>query len=455
MPKVNPFNDNLYLFDEEVIYSHAKEIFEHSELYKLYRALPLDELGRLLPQKKSEVGAPRWFSNTGIIAVMFLKHYLGLSDVKLIDRINSDWELRFFCGLPLRFTCRIKDRNIISRLRLFVAQHLDIEKFQKVLAKDWELCMEDRHVMLCDATVYESYVKYPTNVKLLWDCNKWVFEAIEGLSTAMRARRPRSRYKDQCRKQRQYEKRKRKTYKQARRRKRALLYLLNKGLGQLQHLLDTHIDIHQHLDNTFYSHLKTIKQIRFQQQYLYDNEGARITGKIVSLFKPYVRTIIRGKEAKAAEYGAKVQVSQCDGINFIDHLDFEPFNESRYLKKSVRNHRERFGKCSKVSADKIYATNKNRKWLKQQHIHHNFVPKGIMKAAHVQQQKQLSRLLSQRRNTVMEGSFGDEKNHYGLRKVLARTAPTEIAWIFFGMMTANAVRIGNRMAEKSPRSKVA
>jgi len=389
MPKVNPSNDAVYLFDEKVIYSYVEEIFGQSELYKLYRALPLDKLGRLLPQKRSQVGAPPWFSNKGMMAAMFLKHYLGLSDAKLLDRINSDWELRFFCGLPMQLTHRIKDRNIISRIRQFVGKHLNIEEFQMVLAKDWSPCMEDLAVMLCDATVYESYVKRPTDVKLLWDCNKWIFEAIETLSSAMGVRRPRSRYKDQCRKQRQYEKQKRKTYKQARRRKRVLLYLLNKGLGQLQHLLDTHIDIHQHLDKRFYSHLKTIKQIRFQQQYLYSNHPTKISGKIVSLFKPYIRTIIRGKEAKPVEYGAKVQVSQCDGINFIDHLDFEPFNESRFLKKSVRNHRSRFGKCSMVSADRIYPTNKNRKWLKQQDIHHNFVPKGNTKAAHKEQQKQL------------------------------------------------------------------
>ena len=39
----------------------------------------------------------------------------------------------------------------------------------------------------------------------------------------------------------------------------------------------------------------------------------------------------------------------------------------------------------------------------------------------------------------MEGSFGTEKNHYGLNRVKARTEKTEILWIFFGVMTSNAV----------------
>ena len=45
----------------------------------------------------------------------------------------------------------------------------------------------------------------------------------------------------------------------------------------------------------------------------------------------------------------------------------------------------------------------------------------------------------------MEGSFGTEKEHYGLQKIKARTEKTEMLWIFFGVHTANAVRIAKRL----------
>jgi hypothetical protein len=54
--------------------------------------------------------------------------------------------------------------------------------------------------------------------------------------------------------------------------------------------------------------------------------------------------------------------------------------------------------------------------------------------------------LSTARATVLEGSFGNEKKHYLLDKVRAKTEATEIAWIFFGMMTANASIISKRVA---------
>jgi hypothetical protein len=46
----------------------------------------------------------------------------------------------------------------------------------------------------------------------------------------------------------------------------------------------------------------------------------------------------------------------------------------------------------------------------------------------------------------MEGSFGTEKEHYGLQKIKARTEKNEVLWIFFGVHTANAVRIAKRLA---------
>jgi hypothetical protein len=46
----------------------------------------------------------------------------------------------------------------------------------------------------------------------------------------------------------------------------------------------------------------------------------------------------------------------------------------------------------------------------------------------------------------MEGSFGTEKEHYGLQKIKARTEKNEILWIFFGVHTANAVLIAKRLA---------
>jgi hypothetical protein len=48
----------------------------------------------------------------------------------------------------------------------------------------------------------------------------------------------------------------------------------------------------------------------------------------------------------------------------------------------------------------------------------------------------------------MEGSFGVEKNHYGLNRIRARTKNNEILWIFFGVHAANLVRFIRRIPQQ-------
>ena len=47
----------------------------------------------------------------------------------------------------------------------------------------------------------------------------------------------------------------------------------------------------------------------------------------------------------------------------------------------------------------------------------------------------------------MKGSFGTQKEHYSMRRIKARKKETEILYIFFGIHTANAVRLGERLLE--------
>jgi len=77
-------------------------IFKNLEIGRLYACLPWHELSQCLPdQYEGGKGAPHWLSNQGMFGLMFLKHYLNISDKKLIERFNTDWSLQFFCGKVL------------------------------------------------------------------------------------------------------------------------------------------------------------------------------------------------------------------------------------------------------------------------------------------------------------------------------------------------------------------
>jgi hypothetical protein len=297
---------------------------------------------------------------------------------------------------------------------------------------------------MMDATVYESNIRYPTDVKLVWESIGKVYQIIQQKRKLLKQRPSRSNYprhrKDYLGYQRNRKKSKRKEKKL---RKQLLKYLLRllEGLQELQKRHEFNLSAKE---RKLISH---INQVYSQQHELLYGNKENVKQRIVSLHKPHVRPIIRGKEVKPVEFGAKVHKVQVGGLSFIEHLSYDNFNEGTRLKQSVAFHQKHFGKCSQLAADAIYATNENRRYCNSLSIATSFIPKG--KQGKLEEQKSAMRsVLSTVRATVLEGSFGNEKNHYLLHKVKARTKVTEIAWIFFGMLTANASIVSKRINSK-------
>lgn len=431
------------LFQLTDYYSSKWYNFQNTELGRIYNTIPWESLGKCLPEERTNrTGPSRWFGNAGFFGVMFLKHYTGLSDEKLVDRINTDWAFQLFCGLLIEDNERIRDKTIVSRIRGAIAKEADLDSVQNILIAHWKGDMANQHTLFMDASCFESYIRFPTDVKLLWESCQWVFEKqIFSLCKELGIKRPRSKYRDQEQKQLNYSRRKKKTYKQGKVRRRSLLYLLEKGLGQLEEL---HAQYHDQIDfgTTYYTHLSTIKKVLEQQQALFDDSQTKIEGRIVSLHKPYVRPIKRGKENKSVEFGMKVHMLQVDGVDLIDIMSFKNFNECTRLKDSIVKHKQWFEECHQLGADRIYATNENRRFITENAIFTNFPRKG--KNTDGKEERELRKILGNIRSTHLEGSFGNHKNHYQLRKVKAHNESTEKVWVFFGVMTANAVNLSKR-----------
>ena len=441
----------LTLFDDKVGYDLSRKIFLDSELGLLWQSIPFEKLAVRFQCGKNKYpqGRRSRFTIAGGLGLMFLKHYLGLSDRQLKQRVNCDWQLQMFCGVVIDKLNPIKDDDIVGRWRRFFAERMTIEDLQSDLIDHWKEHMNQLHILMNDATCYESYIKFPTDTKLLWDCSQWLFDLIDHLCKTHQIKKPRTKYKDQKTRQLNFQKLKKKSRKKERRRRRQLLYWVGRGLGLLQGLLDQYPIVHTGLKEGSYDRIKIIRVILVQQRQHFDQPGARIPHRIVSLFKPYLRPIVRGKENKRVEFGAKVHTSQVDQINFIEHLSFEAFHEGVRMYKSLWKHNKMFGsKCKQYAADKLYASNKNRRHCRVRDIHTCFIKKG--RAGKDEHQKEaLRKGLNNARATLLEGSFGNEKNHYLLRKIKARKQNTEIAWIFFGIHTANAIKISRRISKKT------
>jgi hypothetical protein len=303
--------------------------------------------------------------------------------------------------------------------------------------------MRDTNVALEDATCYETSIRYPTNVKLLWESTEWSYNQLKLICKYLKIRMPRNKYEEQRDKYNNFSRKRKKTHKETQKRTRSLLYLLGKLLGLLREI-ENQYQNQLDLPRKYYERIKVIRKVLKQQLEIFETGGS-VSDRIVSISKSYIRPIVRGKETKPVEFGAKVNMIQFDGINFIEHLSFDAFNEGTRLVKSIRYGRSLFGKITHISADDIYATNANRKYTTAAHIVTNFKRKGRA-GKHEEQRLIISRELRKERATRMEGSFGTEKEHYGLKRIRAMTELNEILWIFFGVHTANAVRIAKRLA---------
>jgi IS5 family transposase len=423
-----------------------------TQLGAIYQTIDWQSLVRLLPRKKTNVGSPSVLPPEGYFGLMFLKHYLKLSDEKLLERLNTDWAIQMFCGVLFDDTQMIRDNAFVSNVRTYLAKHIDLSAFQQALITHWKGEISDKQVVLMDASCYEVYIRFPTDVKLLWESCQWLWEKqIPLLCQKYRIKLPRSKFKEQKIRYVSYSKLRKKSHRKTRSRQNALLKLLYKGVETYQSLLNQ--TQAKGLSIADAETFKTIKLVYQQQKHRYLHPQAKITNRIVSLYKPYIRPIMRGKENKPVEFGMKVHKMQVGGISIIEHCSYEAFNECKRLKVSIIKHKNSFGLCTHIAADRIYATNENRRYTTKKDIQTNFVRKGIGKDDKAT--KQIKALLNKERATRLEGSFGNEKEHYLLYKNKARSADSEQVWLFFGVHTANAVLIAKRRQKAQRQAQMA
>ncbi|WP_226789013.1 transposase [Polaribacter porphyrae] len=384
------------------------------------------------------------FSPKGRIALMILKHYASCSDRKLIEQLNGNLDYQFFCDITLGYK-RLTNFKIVSQIRCELATSLHIDKIEKVFYNHWKPYISSPNQVTVDATCYESEVRYPTDQKLLWEATHWLYNQLKKICKVVGVKMIRSKYLKWRHRYIGYSKMRRKTKSKRKSLTRALLLLLKKFID-FESTLAKQRKIN--FTTQYYQRISTIKKI-YSQQESHFRTGRKIKGRIVSIAKDYLRPIVRGKEVKPVEFGAKVNKLQIDGISFIEHINFDAFNEGTRLQSTVFKAQSLTHRKTKIlGADSIYATNKNRNFVTRNNIKTDFKRKGKLPKGY-KDEKKLKAAITKERATRLEGSFGKEKEHYHLKKIKARTKLNEILWIFFGIHTANALEIGRRMNQIS------
>lgn len=440
-------------FTEFDFYESYRQTFEKTELGRMRKLLPLHQMaetfGLVNKSLQPKRGRKSYFTPEGKVALMFLKMYTQLSAPKLMEQLNGNVHYQIFCDIYINPERPLTNYKLIDDVVSELAGNLKIQELQNKLAEAWKPYMRDLDTMYTDATCYESEMRYPTDAKLLWEGIEKSYKIMCDVSKRAGIHRPKTRYLDVEKANMGYVKQRKHSKSQTRKLTRRLVNLLGKILKEIRRMEREHSDSNLLTDKEK-KVIDIITRAYRQQKNHFESNDPResIPNRIVSLAKPYVRPIVRGKEVKNVEFGAKCNNILVDGISFIEKLSFNAFNEGTRLQHCIKMHKRLFGvDVKKIGGDTSYAGTANRDFCKEKDIQTSFVKRG--RPSQEKKEKDFVRQeLARVRATAMEGSFGTQKEHYGMRRIKARKKETEMLYIFFGIHAANVVHLAERLLEE-------
>lgn len=213
------------------------------------------------------------------------------------------------------------------------------------------------------------------------------------------------------------------------------LHYIKRNISHIKQLVQTGANLSE-LSNRQYKMLLVISEVYRQQLWLYENKKKSIDYRIVSLYQPHIRPIVRGKAGKSVEFGAKLSASCFDGYVFLDHISWDNFNESRDLKTQIESYKNYTGYYpASVHVDKIYRTRANLAWCKERGIRVSGPPLG-RPPLNISKEKKQQAAEDEKIRSSIEGKFGQGKRRFSLNRVmtkLSHTSKTAIAITFLVM----------------------
>jgi IS5 family transposase len=421
--------DTYVLFPE--LFPFGGKLDERNRWLRISELIPWAELEGEYLKYFSSVGRPAKDAQL-ILGLLLLKHMTKLSDREMLVTVMENPYMQAFCGFHSMATSVTLDASTLTQAR----KRLGPKFFRELEKKTYAVLIERGIIrargLLADATVFPEEIKFPTDVGLLNDVRRWAVRTIKKLGGKFRTRRRKAEKEFLS-----FSKTKRKTRKTIRKAKKSMLQYVRRNLGQVEQLIKKIPDIEREV----LEYLAVSKEILRQQAEMYKTKMNRISGRIVSLFRPYVRPIKTGKQAKETEFGAKGALTHVDGFLFLDFWKHEAFNEADHVGQHMEAYRERFGKLPPYFvADMKYGTRKNRTDLETLTVRPSFKPLG-RKAKHradawfKKKQKERNRI---------EGGFGHGKEHFGMARVRYKGEATSEVWVRLALMAMNLMTAGKR-----------
>ena len=284
-------------------------------------------------------------------------------------------------------------------------------------------------ILKVDATCADAEVRYPVDVTLLETSCRKISEYTLKVCEEFGIKGKKTHYKDARRAYLLLIKQK---VKKGRLVKDTIACLLNCLTKDLRQLLGIFAKDYRRYDFLcFYEKrvITAIIKLLHQQDEMHRTGNHHQPSRIVSIFQPHVRPIVRGKAGANVEFGAKIGVSIVEGYNFIDHHSWEAYNESSDMRLQIELYQKRFGYLpATIDADKIYMNEANRKLLKDMEIKVYCKPLGRPPKDPPPEEVKARMAKAVGRRNEIECSFGTGKRVYRTNNIRAKLPDTARCW---------------------------
>ena len=397
---------------------------------------------------------------------LIIKERLGTSDRETVEQIRENPYLQYFLGLMeyqdtppfddsmmTHFRKRFDKDMLMSINESIVDGAMEQDNKNKVVETDSdknESSKDDENnppshkgKMIVDATCTPADIAYPTDLTLLNEARQKSEEIIDTMHSPFVGvgKKPRT-YRQKARKAYlAVAKQKKPSYKKIRKAIGQQLRYLKRNLGHIDRMAG--VGLLKFLDKRLYRLLLVIKELYRQQDWMYENRTHKVSDRIVSLYQPHVRPMVRGKAKSPVEFGAKVSISLVNGFSFVEKIGWDAYNESCDLIEQIERYHKRFGFYPvSVHVDKIYRTRENRRYCKKKGIRLSGPPLGrptdegelLKEQKKLHHQDEIDRI-------AVEGKFGQGKRRFSLARVMTKLAQTSEVSIVVAFIMMNLEKI--------------
>jgi len=416
------------------------EVDENHELIKIAKAIDWVSISKKLSRFYcADNGRPAKPSRAKV-GLLILKHLYRYSDVELVDLIKRDIYAQYLCDVSLKEAKNFINPSTLSKFR----KQIGIEGIKLIEQEVFKSLQRTKLLkgrrLICDTTVVPCDIAYPTDVSLL---DKVRRQAVKYLDTARQfgAKAYRTYKRTARRVFITYQKIRHHTIQSRRRVQRKLLQFSRRNINQLKEAMDNiAAKTHETADNAKDKFIKetqrfivTASAILTQQKDVY--HGLPVKERIVSVHKPHIRPMVRGKYPVEVEFGPKVLLNLKNKCLFLESLNFANVSDANLLETALDAYKERFGTYpSQLSTDRGFWSKENYRLAEEKNISKIAIEnKG--KSSYLVHKPFRERM--RRLRCSIEAKISLAKRKYGLDRIRYRIAGGEEIWIRLGLMAMN------------------